>query len=210
MLRLLEVFSKAAQYPGQSPRNSVLAGGGGTGCNRTMSQRLGASRTPGAPGLSVICQEGRLGRSSPPGTSLQGRNASLAAPRSRLRVGPPGSPLPRSAPRSPPFLGRFGQPGVALQPPFPPPLPWAPRLQSSASTRRPLPSHHRSFPRFPLLAPIPLSWVLGSLYGTPPSPASVRFLSEVPNPAGHLQDCLPRAGGQGTPVGRGGGLAFHR
>ena len=90
MLRLLEVFSKVAQRPGQSPRNSVLAGGGGTGCNRTMSQSLGASRTLGAPGLSVICQEGRLGRLSPPGTSLQGQNVSLA-------VGPPGSPLLCSA-----------------------------------------------------------------------------------------------------------------
>lgn len=96
-------------------------------------------------------------------------------------------------------------PGVALQTPFPPPLPWVPRLQSSASTRRPLPSHHRSFPRFPLLAPIPFSWVPRSLYGTLPSPASVPFLSEVPSPAGHLHDYLSRAGSQGTPVGRGWG-----
>ena len=69
---------------------------------------------------------------------------------------------------------------------------------------RPL-SHHRSFPRFPLLAPIPFSWVPRSLYGTLPSPASVPFLSEVPSPAGHLHDYLSRAGSQGTPVGRGWG-----
>ncbi|XP_020739423.2 E3 ubiquitin-protein ligase ZNRF4 [Odocoileus virginianus] len=68
-----------------------------------MSQRLGASRTLGAPSLRVICQEGRLGRSSPPGTSLQGQNASLAAPRSRFRVGPPGSPLLCSTASEPPF-----------------------------------------------------------------------------------------------------------
>ena len=80
-----------------------MAGGGGTGCNRTMSQSLGASRTLGALGLSVICQEGLLGRSSPPGTSLQGQNASLAAPRSRFCVGPPGSPLLCSAASEPPF-----------------------------------------------------------------------------------------------------------
>ncbi|KAF4014732.1 hypothetical protein G4228_006730, partial [Cervus hanglu yarkandensis] len=85
--------------------------------NRTMSQRLGASRTLGAPGLSVICQEGRLGRSSPPGTSLQGQNASLAAPRSRFRVGPPGSPLLCSTASEPPFqvhlhsLPGHGSPG---------------------------------------------------------------------------------------------------
>lgn len=120
-------FSKAAQPPGQSPRNSVLAGGGGTGCNRMMSQSLGASRTLGALGLSVICQEGRLGRSSPPGTSLQGQNASLAAPRSRFCVGPPGSPLLCSAASEPPFQvhlhslpghGSPGGPGDAQRPPI--------------------------------------------------------------------------------------------
>ncbi|XP_027404653.1 E3 ubiquitin-protein ligase ZNRF4 [Bos indicus x Bos taurus] len=75
-----------------------------------MSQSLGASRTLGAPGLSVICQEGRLGRLSPPGTSLQGQNVSLA-------VGPPGSPLLCSAASEPPFqvhlhsLPGHGSPG---------------------------------------------------------------------------------------------------
>ncbi|XP_055285350.1 E3 ubiquitin-protein ligase ZNRF4 [Moschus berezovskii] len=68
-----------------------------------MSQRLGASRTLGAPGFSVICQEGCLGRSSPPGTSLQGQNVSVAAPRSRFRVGPPGSLLLCSTASEPPF-----------------------------------------------------------------------------------------------------------
>lgn len=62
-------FLKGCSGPrGQRTRNSVLATALGnwrllgTRWNRTMSQRPRASRTLGLPGLSVIRQQGRLGR----------------------------------------------------------------------------------------------------------------------------------------------------
>ena len=81
--------------------------GEGPGCNRAMSQRPGASRTLGAPGLSVICWEGCLGRSAPPGTSLQRHNARWAATRSCFCLGPRRSqPLCLTA-SEPPVQGPF-------------------------------------------------------------------------------------------------------
>ena len=69
------------------------AGAMGVECNWTMSQRVGASRILGAPGPSVICQQGHPGRSVPPGTSLQRRNANVPAARSSFHLGLPRSQL---------------------------------------------------------------------------------------------------------------------
>ncbi|XP_054418099.1 LOW QUALITY PROTEIN: E3 ubiquitin-protein ligase ZNRF4 [Pteronotus mesoamericanus] len=52
-----------------------------------MSQRVGASGILGAPGLSVICQQGHPARVSPPETSLQIHNANVPATRSSFRLG---------------------------------------------------------------------------------------------------------------------------
>ncbi|XP_045687316.1 LOW QUALITY PROTEIN: E3 ubiquitin-protein ligase ZNRF4 [Phyllostomus hastatus] len=58
-----------------------------------MSQRVGASRILGTPGLSIICQQGHPGRSVPAGTCLQRHNANVPAPRRSFHLGPPRSQL---------------------------------------------------------------------------------------------------------------------
>ncbi|XP_025717154.1 E3 ubiquitin-protein ligase ZNRF4 [Callorhinus ursinus] len=60
-----------------------------------MSQRPGASRTLGLPGLSVIRQQGHLGRSAAPETGLQGHDAHGAAAGSSVCLGTPWPQLSR-------------------------------------------------------------------------------------------------------------------